>query len=52
MCPACISTAAIVIGATVSGGGLTAIAVTLRGKLWGKENIPDTTQKEQPKRSS
>jgi hypothetical protein len=48
MCPACISTATIVIGGTVSGGGLTALAVALKGKLWGTRNIPNTNQDEQP----
>jgi hypothetical protein len=52
MCPACISTATIIVGATVSGGGLTALAVSLRGKLWGKKNIPNTNQNEQPKQKS
>ena len=49
MCPACISTATIVIGSTVSGGGLTALAVALKGKLWGKKNILNTNQNEHPK---
>jgi hypothetical protein len=47
MCPACISTATIVVAGTVSGGGLTALAVSIRAKLWGRKNIPNTNQKEQ-----
>lgn len=52
MCPACISTATIIIGGTVSGGSLTALAIAVKEKLSGRKNITSTNQNEQPKQNS
>ena len=49
MCPACISTATIVIGGTVSGGSLTALVIAIREKLSRRKNITTTNQNESGK---
>ena len=49
MCPACFSTATIIIAGTVSGGSLTALAIAIREKLSGRKNISNTNQNQNHK---
>jgi len=50
MCPACIANAALIVGSTVSTGGLTALGVKIlrwkmRVKKYGFENWPNRRRK-------
>ena len=46
MCPACISTATIVVGGAFSSSSLAALAIAVRRKLSDKKETPNTNRKD------